>query len=330
MGRPHARVVDPVAAARVQLRRGPAGRAPRRLLAPQVHRGRRGPAGAAARAVARDAGRRADAGERRPRHPHAVAVVLPAGHRARPADPRLRRGVPELVARSRASSCSCFGMYAWAHRARDRRGGTEAWRRSTQTTERRRTRRRRPAVTATTRTPPRRASRTPSSRCGCSCRRTACSSAPSSRRTCSTAAAPARPGPTPKDVFDIPFTSVTSFILLMSSLTMVLALAAIQRGDHRRFRIWLLATALFGADVHRRPDLRVHRVLPRGPHARARTCSARRFFVLTGFHGAHVTIGIIWLLSLWGLSMQGRLPTEQARAVEIAASTGTSSTSCGS
>src|SRR4249919_1069219 len=53
-------------------------------------------------------------------------------------------------------------------------------------------------------------------------------------------------GPTPKDVYNIPFTSVTSFILLMSSLTMVLALAAIQRGDHRRFRVWLLATALFG------------------------------------------------------------------------------------
>src|SRR6476659_10696376 len=39
-------------------------------------------------------------------------------------------------------------------------------------------------------------------------------------------------GPTPKDGYNLPFTSVTSFILLMSSLTMVLALAAIQRGDH--------------------------------------------------------------------------------------------------
>ena len=42
------------------------------------------------------------------------------------------------------------------------------------------------------------------------------------------------------------------------------------------------------------------------------------FFVLTGLHGAHVTIGIIWLLSLWGRSMQGRLPTEKREAVEIA------------
>ena len=51
----------------------------------------------------------------------------------------------------------------------------------------------------------------------------------------------------PVDVFDIPYTSVSSFVLLMSSLTMVLALAAIQRGDHRLTRIWLLTTALLGA-----------------------------------------------------------------------------------
>src|SRR5256714_4347686 len=50
--------------------------------------------------------------------------------------------------------------------------------------------------------------------------------------------------PTPKDVYDIPYTSVSSFVLLMSSLTMVLALAAIQRDDHHRARTWLLTTAL--------------------------------------------------------------------------------------
>ena len=53
-------------------------------------------------------------------------------------------------------------------------------------------------------------------------------------------------GISPSDVYNIPFTSATSFILLMSSLTMVLALAAIQRADYRRTKIWLVATALFG------------------------------------------------------------------------------------
>jgi heme/copper-type cytochrome/quinol oxidase subunit 3 len=53
-------------------------------------------------------------------------------------------------------------------------------------------------------------------------------------------------GPYPKDVFDIPYTSVSSFVLLGSSLTMVLALAAAQRRDFGRMRIWLLATAMLG------------------------------------------------------------------------------------
>ena len=42
------------------------------------------------------------------------------------------------------------------------------------------------------------------------------------------------------------------------------------------------------------------------------------FFVLTGLHGAHVTIGIVWLLLVWSRSMQGRLPSEKSEAVEIA------------
>ncbi len=128
---------------------------------------------------------------------------------------------------------------------------------------------------------------------------------------------PGQAGPTPKEVFDIPFTSVTSFILLMSSLTMVLALAAIQRGDIRRLKIWLLATALFGATFiggqifefteFTREGLKLHTSL-----------FGSSFFVLTGLHGAHVTGGIIWLLSLWGLANRGQLQQRDAETVEIA------------
>ncbi len=53
-------------------------------------------------------------------------------------------------------------------------------------------------------------------------------------------------GPTSAELYDIPYTSVSSFVLLMSSLTMVLALAACHRKDQRGMRAWLLATALLG------------------------------------------------------------------------------------
>jgi heme/copper-type cytochrome/quinol oxidase subunit 3 len=124
-------------------------------------------------------------------------------------------------------------------------------------------------------------------------------------------------GPKPKQLFTIPFTSCTSFILLMSSLTMVLALAAIQRGDHRRLRIWLLATCLFGATFIGGQVYEFTEFYREGLHL-GTNMFGTTFFVLTGLHGAHVTIGIIWLLLLWGRSMQGRLPSGRSEAVEIA------------
>ena len=43
------------------------------------------------------------------------------------------------------------------------------------------------------------------------------------------------------------------------------------------------------------------------------------FFVLTGFHGGHVTLGVVWLLTLWVLDLRGRLGRADAVKVEIAA-----------
>ena len=42
------------------------------------------------------------------------------------------------------------------------------------------------------------------------------------------------------------------------------------------------------------------------------------FFVLTGFHGTHVTVGVIWLWSLFMMAVRGKLPVERALDVEIA------------
>jgi heme/copper-type cytochrome/quinol oxidase subunit 3 len=124
-------------------------------------------------------------------------------------------------------------------------------------------------------------------------------------------------GPTPQDVFNIPFTSVTSFILLMSSLTMVLALAAVQRGDYRRFRIWIMATALFGATFIGGQIFEFTEFTREGLNVTTNVFGSS-FFILTGIHGTHVLVGIVWLMSLWGLSMQSRLSQGDSERVEIA------------
>jgi heme/copper-type cytochrome/quinol oxidase subunit 3 len=124
-------------------------------------------------------------------------------------------------------------------------------------------------------------------------------------------------GPKPSATYDIPFTSVTSFVLLMSSLTMVLALAAIQRGDYRRLRIWLFATAALGATFISGQVFEFTEFSRKGLDLSSNLFGST-FFVLTGFHGAHVSVGIIWLLSLWGMASQGRLKQADAQKVEIA------------
>ncbi len=120
----------------------------------------------------------------------------------------------------------------------------------------------------------------------------------------------------PHDVYDIPYTSVSSFVLLMSSLTMVLALAAIQRGDHRRTRVWILTTAMLGASFVAGQCYEFTVFVREGMNLRVNLFTSS-FFTLTGFHGAHVTIGVLMLLSLYSLSLRGKLPAEKAETVEL-------------
>jgi cytochrome c oxidase subunit 3/cytochrome o ubiquinol oxidase subunit 3 len=124
-------------------------------------------------------------------------------------------------------------------------------------------------------------------------------------------------GPQPHDIYDIPFTSVSSFVLLMSSLTMVLALSAIQRGDLRRNRIWLLCTAGLGATFIGGQVYEFTSFIRQGLTLKTNLFGSS-FFVMTGFHGVHVTLGIVMLLSLWNLSRRGKLPQQKAEVVEIA------------
>jgi cytochrome c oxidase subunit 3/cytochrome o ubiquinol oxidase subunit 3 len=123
-------------------------------------------------------------------------------------------------------------------------------------------------------------------------------------------------GPYPNDVFDIPYTSVSSFVLLASSLTMVLALAAIQRGDQGRLRIWLLATALLGLTFVGGQVYEFTTFVEEGLTLRTNLFGTT-FYVLTGFHGTHVTVGILMLLTLVGLSLGGRITQDRAEAVEL-------------
>lgn len=118
----------------------------------------------------------------------------------------------------------------------------------------------------------------------------------------------------PSEFFDIPFTSMTSFILLMSSLTMVLSVNAIIRGDLKRMRLWLVGTAVLGGlflggQVY---EFTIF-VVDDGLGFTTNVASSA-FFALTGLHGVHVLVGVIMLLSVVALSFRRKM---HAEAVEV-------------
>ena len=123
-------------------------------------------------------------------------------------------------------------------------------------------------------------------------------------------------GPYPHDILNIPFTSVSTFDLLMSSLMMVLALAAVQRGDLKWAKVWLVATALLGIFFLSGQVYEFTSFVREGLTLQTNLFGAT-FFVLTGTHGAHVTVGVVWLLTLWVRALQGQLTVANAVTVEI-------------
>ena len=120
----------------------------------------------------------------------------------------------------------------------------------------------------------------------------------------------------PHDVFDIPFTSVSSFVLLMSSVSMVFAVSSIARGDHPKLRLWLLVTAMLGG-VFIAGQVYEFTTFYREGLGYTTNLFSSAFYSLTGFHGVHVSAGIVMLMSLFVMSLTGRLSEERAETVEI-------------
>ena len=124
-------------------------------------------------------------------------------------------------------------------------------------------------------------------------------------------------GPTPHQILNIPLTSFSAFDLLMSSLTMVLGLAYIQRGDQKRGTFWIGMTALLGAVFVGLQCYEFTHFVWEGLTLQKNLFGCT-FFVLTGFHGTHVTVGVIWLTTLVTLGLRGKLPASKSLDVEIA------------
>jgi heme/copper-type cytochrome/quinol oxidase subunit 3 len=95
-------------------------------------------------------------------------------------------------------------------------------------------------------------------------------------------------------------TSISTFLLLMSSVTMVIAVRAAKLGQKRQTMGWLWATAVLGGSFVGFQVFEFNHFYHLGMTLQGNLFGSS-FFTLTGFHGAHVTLGVLWLflLSIW-------------------------------
>jgi heme/copper-type cytochrome/quinol oxidase subunit 3 len=139
----------------------------------------------------------------------------------------------------------------------------------------------------------------------------------------------------PGQVLNVPLTAFNTFFLICSSVTMVKAFAAIQHGDQAGLKKWLLATILIGAlfvgiqAVEYRilysegfvPVAAEYHTVGRtgeegGPVVGGPLYGAT-FYTMTGFHGAHVSIGVICLTFVLIRALRGKYTQNDHRGVEL-------------
>ena len=126
--------------------------------------------------------------------------------------------------------------------------------------------------------------------------------------------APSWPNPAERLAVDI--TAANTFVLIVSSWTVVRALQAIQKGDQGGLVKWLgisivLGAAFVGVQVYEYIELFNHNAVPQ------QDLFWSTFYAMTGFHGLHVVVGVIWLICLWLGAVRGTYTKENHVRIEL-------------
>lgn len=120
----------------------------------------------------------------------------------------------------------------------------------------------------------------------------------------------------PGVVLAIPITAVNTFLLICSSVTMVKAFAAVQDGLQAALRKWLVATVLIGASFVGIQAFEYHHLIEKG-FVPSEGLYGSTFYTMTGFHGFHVTVGVICMIFVTVRAFRGRYTAQDYRGVEV-------------
>jgi heme/copper-type cytochrome/quinol oxidase subunit 3 len=120
----------------------------------------------------------------------------------------------------------------------------------------------------------------------------------------------------PGKVLNIPVTAVNTFLLICSSVSMVKAYASIADGNQKMLRLWLVLTVLMGATFVGIQAYEYYHLIEKAFVPSAGLYGST-FYTMTGFHGFHVTMGVICMSFVTWKAFRGRYTATDHRGVEV-------------
>jgi cytochrome c oxidase subunit 3 len=122
--------------------------------------------------------------------------------------------------------------------------------------------------------------------------------------------------PIPSQTLNVPLTAFNTFLLICSSVTMVLALSAVQRGDMGKMRGFLVATCVIGACFLGVQVFEYHHLIVVEHFTPSKSLFGSVFFTTTGFHGFHVFCGVICMTFVTVRAFRGRYTQADHEGIE--------------
>lgn len=105
-------------------------------------------------------------------------------------------------------------------------------------------------------------------------------------------------GPTSNELFGLELVFVMTILLLTSSLTSVYAMYHMKNNNFKKMQLWLGITLLLGLGFLGCELYEFTHYIHEYDFTFRSSAFGSAFYTLVGFHGGHVTFGLLWLLAL--------------------------------
>ncbi len=127
--------------------------------------------------------------------------------------------------------------------------------------------------------------------------------------------------PTPADHLGVTLSGIATFILICSSVSMVLSIDSCKQRDRKMMLRWLLCTIIGGAtflgiQVYEYQHL-VHQGITLTNFVHGNNLFGSTFYLVTGFHGLHVFSGVVYLICQYKLALEGHYDNGEYNNLEI-------------